>query len=97
MSLTKSLKSLRSSFEPVVKRHVMISLLLIVGFLIFTIYSINQILSDTTDPEYENSKQAEAINTRFDDSTIDKINQLKSRQEAGSLELPDGRRNPFIE
>lgn len=69
----------------------------ITGFMIFAIVSINHTISNTVDEEYEQTKQAEVINTRFDTATIEKINQLKSRQENSSLNLPSGRRNPFTE
>lgn len=77
--------------------HLMISFLAVSAFLIYAILTVNMILNNTTDAEYIAAQQEKSIKTRFDDETITKINDLRSRQENPTLSLPDGRRNPFTE
>lgn len=77
--------------------HVVIFTVIIAGFLMFVVITVNNILSNTVDVAYVEEQQAKAIKTRFDDATITKINELRSRQENPSLQLPEGRRSPFRE
>lgn len=77
--------------------HIIISFLVVSLFLIYAVLTVNTILNNTTDAEYIAAQQEKSIKTRFDDETITKINDLRSRQENPTLSLPDGRRNPFSE
>lgn len=78
--------------------HLLISLVVVSGFLIFSVISVNSIINGTQDAEYAAAQQSTVIKTRFDNATIKKINELSSREENPSLGLPtDGRRNPFRE
>lgn len=88
-------RNLRSS---ILKYHLIIALLAVSSFLIFSVITVSAILSGTQDIDYAEEQQANAVKTKFDDSTIQKINELRSREENPSLDLPDnGRRNPFRE
>lgn len=83
--------------QAVAKYHAIIAIVAAASFLIFTVITVNYILSNTADASYAEEQQANTVKTHFDDSTITKINELKSRQEINSLSLPEGRRNPFTE
>ncbi len=98
LDLSKVKQTFGNTLTSVLHYHLVISILIIVGFLIFSVITVNAILSSTQDPVYTEQQQMTIIKTRFDDTTITKINELRSRQENPSLSLPDnGRRNPFRE
>lgn len=93
-SITEGLKKAGDSF----RRHMSIIYVVVVLVgLVYSIYSVNLILGMPSDEEYRLQKEAESFSTRFDEATIKKINSLKARQDAGSVELPSGRINPFAE
>ncbi len=77
------------------RHHVIIAAVLVLGFLIYAVNSVRLILNQPFDQAAaQNVPAQERINIRFDQATIQKIYQLKSRQNP-SLTLPDGKRNPF--
>lgn len=89
--LTTMLKPLGVLF----KRHlVLIFIVLTLLALIYAVVTVNTILqqgsttADTATNKYD---------TRFDQATIDKINQLSNRDQTPSVSLPSGRINPFSE
>lgn len=81
----------------ILRYQLIISIVVTAVFLMYAVITVNSILNNTTDPDYIASQQQKGIKTRFDDETITKINDLRSRQENPSLDLPEGRRNPFRE
>ncbi len=82
----------------VLRYHLVLTVIITCGFLIFVVLTVNNILSHTQDEDYDTEQHAlNSVRTRFDEKTINKINELKSRQENPSLSLPEGRRNPFNE
>lgn len=94
----KSLKSQLSSLSQLIARHhVIIFLVISLGSLTYAVYTVNQTLSMPTDSNYQTEQLSKSISTRFDENTIDKVNQLRSRQEAAAVRLPGGRINPFNE
>lgn len=97
LDIQQMVQQAQAALKVVAHYHVVILTVIILGFLIFVVITVNNILSNTTDLVYEEEQKAKSIKTRFDDATITKINELRSRQENHSLQLPDGRRNPFRE
>lgn len=79
------------------RRMNIIYTVLVLSALIYSILSVNIILGTPSDAAYRAEKEAQSFSTRFDKKTIEKIDSLKGRQEAGSVELPSGRINPFAE
>lgn len=79
------------------RRMNIIYTVLVLSALIYSILSVNLILGTPSDAAYRAEREAESFSTRFDKNTIEKIDSLKNRQEAGSVELPGGRINPFAE
>jgi 5,10-methenyltetrahydromethanopterin hydrogenase len=82
---------------PVVRHHIIIAVLIISGVLMYAVVSVNQILSAPTDQEYLAERSKESIQTRFDEETISRIEQLRDREQNPSLGLPGGRISPFVE
>lgn len=101
MAQEVSLKSITDSLKQagvVLRDRISIIFVVVVlAALIYSIYSVNLILSTPSDSEYRAKKEAESFSTRFDEATIKKIDALKGRQEAGNIDLPGGRINPFAE
>ncbi len=55
------------------------------------------LLNDTITKSGDTNSTATSANTTFDQSTIDRIKQLKTPDQSGQLDLPAGRTNPFTE
>ncbi|MDB5187080.1 MAG: hypothetical protein JWM07_552 [Candidatus Saccharibacteria bacterium] len=91
-----SLTTIKSSLQHIIQRyHVLLFVLFILGGLVFVVLSLNSIiLSSSTSTDYTPS----AATSTFDQQTIDRVNSLKSRDEAAAeLNLTTGRSNPFVE
>lgn len=98
IKITGLTKSLKKHLQPVIKHITIIVFAIIGGFLIFAVYSVSQILNQPTDLIYLEEQQKSSVRSRFDDTTIHKIKELKNREESNSLALPtDKRVNPFRE
>ncbi|HET8690192.1 MAG TPA: hypothetical protein VFL81_02045 [Candidatus Saccharimonadales bacterium] len=88
------LAQLKQATQPVIKHHAVIIAVLFLGFLAYSVFTVSQILL-SDDPSANSQAQEKAITTHFDQSTIDQIEQLKSRQQSTDLSLPSGHINPF--
>lgn len=97
-SLTYQLKQSVRSFIPILRHHFFVVSIIILGFLIYSVWAVDQILSQPSDEAYRNEKQAAASKATFDQPTIEKIQVLKKSSEPFSPSLPaNGRINPFAE
>lgn len=101
MSQDISMKSMKEEFQKLgssLRRHMsIIFVVFVLAALIYSIFSVNLILGAPSDEAYRQQKEAESFSTRFDEATIKKIDSLRGRQDAGTIELPGGRINPFAE
>jgi hypothetical protein len=91
-----SLTSIKNTFLHIVRRfHALIFALVVLGGLVFVILTLNTIIiSSSTSTDYT----PPGADLSFDQVTIDRVNALKSRDEAVTeLDLSQGRTNPFIE
>lgn len=79
------------------RRMSIIFVVFVLFALVYSIFSVNLILGMPPDEAYRQKKEAESFSTRFDETTIKKIDSLKGRQETGDVQLPGGRINPFAE
>src|SRR5687768_6969617 len=75
--------------------HLVIFVIVVLGGVAASVFMLNTIIvrsSDTSDAPIGSSGAA------FDQTTIKRIDELKTRdQSGGSLNLPPGRTNPFVE
>lgn len=93
-SFTASLEKLQSSL----KKHAgIIFVVVVLAVLVYSISSVNLVLSNPSDTDYRDKREAEMTSTRFDEATIKKIEALGDRQNPPAPVLPGGRINPFIE
>lgn len=92
-----SLDPIMTMLKKILSKHLIIVILLSLFALLYAVYSVNQLLSTPDDEAYRAERQADTVKTRFDQDTIDKLDQLRARQEQASLKLPSGRINPFVE
>lgn len=84
--------------KQVMSYHLLIATFALLGFAIAVVIQVNYILSNTTDEEYQaTQQQTNAISTKFDEETIEKIENLRTSQDNSNLGLPGGKRNPFVE
>lgn len=94
-----SLKKRVSAFGSLLFNHsTTIHFVLFVCVLIGAIAGLNLILSKPSDEVYRSEKLRDTQSTRFDTSTIDKIQNLNAKQQTVTDSLPTGQRtNPFGE
>ncbi|HET6622330.1 MAG TPA: hypothetical protein VFG56_00145 [Candidatus Saccharimonadales bacterium] len=85
---------LKAAGQPIAKHHVVIVVVLFLGFLTYAVFTVSQILL-SNDQSMDTKAQEQAITTNFDQKTIEQIQQLKSRQQSTDLSLPEGHINPF--
>lgn len=91
-----SLVTIKKSSRHILRRyHVLLFILLVLGGLVFVILNLNSIvLISSTSTDYTPG----TTTSTFDQETIDRVNSLKSRDEAAAeLNLITGRSNPFVE
>lgn len=74
--------------------HLVIFVTVVVGALVFVILMLNGIIIQSGEA---GDYVPEGISTSFDQATIDRIEQLKTRDEKAVLDLGTGRSNPFVE
>jgi hypothetical protein len=76
--------------------HVIIFVLLVMGGLAVVVLILNNLIISSSEPgDYV---PPNSITSTFDQATIDRIDQLKTRNESTDpLDLSKGRTNPFIE
>ena len=91
-----SLASLKKIFGRFLGRfHIVIFAVVILGGLSVVILLLHSIITTSNDPS---GYTPNGISSSFDNATINRIEQLKTRTEgSGDLNLPPGRTNPFVE
>lgn len=81
-----------------IKQHSSIIFIVVVlAALVYSISSVNLVLSASSDDAYRDAQEAKMTSTQFDTATIKKIDELGDRQNTTTPGLPGGRINPFIE
>lgn len=79
----------------IVRFHVVIFTVIILGGLATVVLLLNAIVESSSD---SSDYVPTGNSANFDQATIDRVNQLKSRDESSEeLDLPEGRINPFVE
>ena len=91
------LKSVKRVVRPFQAHHTIIMFLLLMGVIIYTVQLVGVVLQPVDDSEYRAEVEAKSITTNFDKQTIEKVDNLKQRDSSGPIELPAGRRNPFVD
>ncbi len=75
--------------------HVILFVVVVLGGLAIGVFVLNTIVIRSSDTSDSTSGQT---NADFDQATIKRIEELKTRDQAGSgLDLSKGRTNPFVE
>lgn len=76
--------------------HVVLFAVVILGGLVFMVLSLNNIIITSSETSADYTPTGTTFS--FDEKTIERIDNLKSRdQAANSLNLSNGRSNPFVE
>lgn len=91
-----SFDSIKKSLGHFVGRfHVIIFVITVLGGLVVTILLLNNVILTSSDSA---GYTPNGVSADFNQTTINRIEQLKSRTEAdGQLDLSQGRTNPFVE
>ncbi len=99
-NLSAQLKSLLPRLQPLL-RHLPFAVTVgLLGFLIFVVYQVTQILAQPTDEEYAAQAQQASVQTHFDQATINQIKNLRSSsQDPNNLKFGASRTrsSPFRE
>jgi hypothetical protein len=76
--------------------HVVLFAVIILGGLVFMVLSLNNIIVASSEAGADYTPAGTTFS--FDEKTIERINDLRSRDQAASqLDLSNGRTNPFVE
>lgn len=101
LSLKLDLTSIRPALErvitPIKTRHALIMFVLLMGVVIYSVYAVSEIIQINDDATYRSEAEAKGLTTRFDQQTVQKINELKESDSNAPINLPGGRRNPFVD
>ncbi|MBC7746519.1 hypothetical protein H7Y40_00890 [Pedobacter sp.] len=80
-----------------ISRHAtVIVMVAAVSVLIYSIATVSMIITLQDDTNYRQEQSQNRVNGTFDKVTIEKVNNLKASSDSANIELPNGRRNPFI-
>lgn len=91
-----SFDTIKKSFLGFIGRyHMVVFAVVVIGGLALVVFMLNNIIiSSSTSTDYTPA----GTSVSFDQETIDRVNSLKSRDEASEqLDLSQGRTNPFVE
>jgi len=93
-SLVRSIKKIAA---PIKTHLVLIMFLLLMSTLIYAVFTVSTIIQISDDGEYRLSAEAKSLGTSFDEATIKKVDELRESSDGSAIELPGGRRNPFVD
>jgi len=82
------------------RHHYFIFTLLLLGGLTAAVYLVNLTLVASTDQTYYDQKLSESLSAKFDQNTIEKIENLQKSNEHSAIPptlAPGARTNPFAE
>lgn len=93
MNASLSSSAIQQSLKHFMQRfHLVLFVLILAGGLAVAIFTLNTIIARS---QQQNDTD---VRSSFDTETIERINQLKTRNDSESqIELPSGRINPFVE
>ncbi|HSE61351.1 MAG TPA: hypothetical protein VLA88_03575 [Candidatus Saccharimonadales bacterium] len=91
-----------SKLKPLVRHHYFIVTVLLLSTVAGVIYTVNQTLNSPTDEEYKGKQFQATIGSKFNKTTTDTINKIKTLQKSTdntgqTKPFPTGRINPFAE
>jgi hypothetical protein len=96
INLNISPAAIKNAFFSFLRRfHVVLFVVLVLGGLAISVFILNTIIIASGDTSQFSS---EGATQSFDQATIKRIDELKTRDQSGdTLTLPPGRVNPFVE
>jgi hypothetical protein len=74
--------------------HTIVFTVVVLGGLAIAVLILNGTVNESSN---SNGYVSTGNSITFDKATIDRINNLKSPDQASQISLPDGRTNPFVE
>ena len=91
------LESVKHLVRPIQAHHTTIMFVLLMGVLIYSVVLVSSAIQPTEDSEYRATAEAKSITTQFDQATIEKVDNLRQHNDNEAIQLPSGRRNPFVD
>ena len=70
--------------------------LVALGLLAYSVIMISTIMQQRDDQAYREKQSVNRIKSTFDKDTIRKVDNLRNSNDGSSIDLPAGRRNPFV-
>lgn len=98
--LGPQITKLLGSLKPLLEHALFVIVIGSLGFMIFVVYAITQILQKPPDAAYQAEAAAKSIQTSFDQATIDRIQNLQPSNQSNPnvlFAIPATRNNPFSE
>lgn len=82
--------------DPIAKHSTVIMAVAAISVLIYSMITVSMIITVQDDVAYRQAQSQNRISGAFDKTTINKVNNLKASSDGSSIDLPSGRRNPFV-
>jgi hypothetical protein len=95
-SMQSASKLLSKLLYPVRTHSNFLMMLVALGLLAYSVIMISTIIQQRDDQDYRDKQSANRIKSSFDKDTIQKVDNLKNSSDSSSIDLPAGRRNPFV-
>ncbi len=92
---SSALKPITNLFRHAAGHYKIISFVLAMGMLIYSVYSIQHIFNLPSDQAYHDQQLQKNTRTSFDKKTMEKVRQLRTSNDE-VIQLPKGRINPFV-
>lgn len=91
------IRQFKKGVNVLMRYNTFINLSILLGVLLYGLFSVQQILSLPDDAEYRQAQIQKNTKTFFDQDTIQKVRGLRQPGDIVDPELPPGRINPFAE
>ena len=93
-------QNLTDALKPVARHSTFIIVVILLGFLTYSVYSVSGILGRSSDSNYRTQQQSSSAKTSFDKATVDRIKSLQTSNQSDNditFSVSQERQNPFTE
>jgi len=93
-------QSLAAALKPLARHSTFIIIVILLGFLTYSVYSVSSILGRSSDNNYRSQQESSSAKTSFDKATIDRIKNLQTSNQSNTditFSVTRERQNPFTE
>ena len=93
-------QNLTDAVKPVARHSTFILIVVLLGFLIYSVYTVSAIIGQASDSNYRSQQESSTAKTKFDQATIDRIKNLQTSSQSNTditFSVNRERQNPFTE